>query len=322
MACHVVRFQKNGSSEIQWGVLEEKIYPIAGDYSLTADFIAQGKDKAFTLQADIQAGRVTEGLNVEEVTLLPPVTKPCQVLCQGANYRKHMIESGMNPDDKKFNMFFNKSAASISGPNTDIIKPEHVRLLDYEVELGLVIGASVTEAQNFQVADLSKVIAGIVIGNDVSARDVQVPQMQFYKGKSYRTFCPVGPYLCLLKPEEIKYLDQLELKLTVNGEVRQSDNTKNLVFKPAETLSELSQVTDLNVGDLVMTGTPAGCAMRIPSPVVTKVAALLPEATKWKMFKKTQSKRRQYLQAGDIVRTTIASLDGVIDLGVQENRVV
>ena len=321
MVCNVVRFKNNNNDDVAaWGVLENNtIYPLKGQYASTKELLNHGKGEAFSLMNE-------EGKNsdifLNEVTILPPVTKPCLVLCQGANYREHMIESGMNPDNKKFNMIFNKSAASITGPMDNIIKPDHVNLLDYEVELGLVIGKDITSAVHITEDKLSEYIAAIVIGNDVSARDVQVPQMQFFKGKSYRSFCPVGPVLCLLSEDEIGYVNNLELTLTVNDEVRQQDNTKNLVFKPAETLSELSQISDMHVGDLVMTGTPAGCAMRIPPAFVQKIGALLPEPVKWKMFNKMQGRKREYLNAGDVVRASIRSLDGIIDLGAQENRVV
>jgi 2-keto-4-pentenoate hydratase/2-oxohepta-3-ene-1,7-dioic acid hydratase in catechol pathway len=146
--------------------------------------------------------------------------------------------------------------------------------------------------------------------------------MQFYKGKSFRTFGPVGPYLCLLDAGSMHYLKDLQLRLTVNGQVRQSDSTANLVYGPAETLTELSSVQDLDAGDLIATGTPAGCALTIPSPAKQRIAALLPEATKWQMFLKAQESRPQYLKPGDVVEARIRSTDGVIDLGVQRNRVV
>lgn len=320
MVCHVVRYIRNNQDTSEWGVLfQETIVPLSENYETTAAFLEHGKAEALSIKPK-KASKKT--LSIGDVRVLSPITKPCLVLCQGANYRDHMIESGMNPDDKQFNMFFNKSAASISGPSDDIIKPSHVNLLDYEVELGLVIGKNITAEERITRRNIGDYVAGIVIGNDVSARDVQVPQMQFFKGKSYRSFCPVGPVLCLLSGDEVNYLDDLELTLTVNDELRQQDNTRNLVFKPDETLTELSQVSDMHVGDLVLTGTPAGCALRIPSPLVAKIGGLLPERTKWKMFNKTQGRRDQYLNSGDRVRATIRSLDGVIDLGTQENRVV
>ncbi|MBT8116122.1 MAG: fumarylacetoacetate hydrolase family protein, partial [Arenicella sp.] len=304
-----------------WGVLHDDIYPIEGQFNTTAEFLVSGQQQAFAVLADLQA-HAEHKLNPDAVELLSPVTNPCQVLCQGANYRQHMIESGMNPDAKTFNMMFNKSAACINSPDGDIVRPAHVKLLDYEIELGLVIGKQVTQPQQVAEEQLGEYVAGIVIGNDISARDIQIPQMQFFKGKSYRTFCPVGPYLCLLQGDDYKYLDKLQLTLKVNGEVRQSDNTSELVFKPAETLSELSQVADLNVGDLVLTGTPAGCALRAPKPFMVRLLGLLPEHKKWPLFIKKQAQRAEYLQPGDTIESTIASDDGVVDLGTQKNTIV
>ena len=117
-------------------------------------------------------------------------------------------------------------------------------------------------------------------------------------------------------------LKQLELRLTVNGELRQSDSTQNLVYGPAETLSELSAVHDFQPGDLLATGTPAGCALAVPSPARQRFAALLPEQKKWQIFFRIQAQRSQYLQPGDVVEAAIRSADGRIDLGVQRNRIV
>jgi 2,4-diketo-3-deoxy-L-fuconate hydrolase len=333
MACNVVRYQykdqykglNKETDAVFWGIHRDGIYPISGSYSTTARFLEEGKQQAFTLQEELQnpakKGSHTK-ISLDTVDILPPITNPCQVLCQGANYRQHMIESGMNPDDKKFNMIFNKSAASITSYNGNIVRPEHVKLLDYEIELGLVIGTSVTQATEISDDNLHRFVAAIVIGNDVSARDIQIPQMQFFKGKSYRTFCPVGPYLCLLEPDDFTYLSQLNLQLTVNGEARQQDSTANLVFKPAETLTELSLIADLNMGDLILTGTPAGCAMRAPSARMQRLGGLLKESKKWQIFNKMQAKRTQYLQPGDIVESRIFSADDHINLGVQRNLVI
>jgi 2-keto-4-pentenoate hydratase/2-oxohepta-3-ene-1,7-dioic acid hydratase in catechol pathway len=197
-------------------------------------------------------------LRMADVTLLSPVTAPCRVICQGANYRQHMVESGLNPDEKAFNMFFEKSDASVAPPVGEVVRPSHVRLLDYEIELGLVMGAAVTAGRPVTPEDLPGLIFGLVIANDISARDVQLPQMQFFKGKSYRGFCPVGPYLTIPDRAEFALIDDLLLTLSVNGEVRQRDSTRNLVFGPAETLAELTTFSDLSPGDLILTGTPAG----------------------------------------------------------------
>jgi 2-keto-4-pentenoate hydratase/2-oxohepta-3-ene-1,7-dioic acid hydratase in catechol pathway len=219
-------------------------------------------------------------------------------------------------------MIFTKATSCIVPADSQLIKPKNVKFLDYEIELGLVLRRDIMSRQVISDGNLHEYVAGVVIVNDYSARDIQIPQMQFYKGKSYRTFGPVGPYLCLLERHDIPKLKTLDLTLTVNGAVRQKDSTANLVYGPAETLAELSGVHNLRAGDLLATGTPAGCALSIPSPAKQRIAALLPEAAKWKFFMKVQAKRPQYLRAGDIVEARIASPDGSIDLGVQRNHVV
>ncbi len=316
MALNIIRFEQDGAAK--WGVVRDgKITPIDGDYPTTGAFIAAFADNVGALKA-LPAGTIDEAA----VTLLPPVTRESRFVCQGANYVQHMIDSGMNPDDKNFNMIFTKATSCLAPADTDIIRPAIVQLLDYEVELGIIMKREITGPVTVTADNLGDYIAALTIVNDVSARDVQIPQMQFYKGKSFRTFGPCGPYLCLLEPEDMPLVEQLDLLLTVNGETRQSDNTANLVFKPAETLTELSGVQDFAVGDLIATGTPSGCALSAPSPRLQKIAGLLPEAKKWEIFTKSQLKRPQYLQPGDKVETSIRSADGAIDLGVQRNMIV
>ena len=313
MALHIVRFQH--ADLIQWGLLDsQQVYPLAIPCTTTQALLEPGRDR-------IKAAADNRGkaVNLAEVTLLSPITAPAKVLCQGANYRQHMIDSGMDPDAKKFNMFFTKSTASIHEPNGAIIKPRHVTLLDYEIELTLVLGKRTDSACSITERNLHEYVAGICIGNDVSARDVQIPQMQFHKGKSYRTFCPLGPVLCLLDASEMHYLNTLQLRLTVNGEVRQQDSTANLVFKPAESLTEFSQIHNFEPGDVVLTGTPSGCALGLPSPAMIRLSALLPDAKKWALFLKGQQRRPQYLKAGDRVESTIVSADGKINLGQQSH---
>ena len=314
MAINVVRFEHE--SRIQWGVLRNgRITPIPGDYPTTRDFVLANS-------AESLAGLRGEALSISDVEILSPVTHNQQFICQGANYRQHMIESGMDPDAKKFNMIFTKAPSCIVAANSPLIMPKNVRFLDYEIELGLIVRRDLSEAVKVTESNLHEFVAGLVIVNDYSARDVQIPQMQFYKGKSYRTFGPVGPYLCLLGPDDFPRIKNLQLKLTVNGQVRQNDTTANLVFGPAETLTELSGVQDLVAGDLIATGTPAGCALSVPSPSRQKIAALFPEATKWKFFLNVQAKRPQYLKIGDVVEARISHPSGDIDLGVQRNVVV
>lgn len=313
MALHIVRFHYQ--DQIQWGLLQgRQVAPLNVPCKSTGELVALGY--AGVLRTFQSHGPI---LNLDQLELLSPITSDAKVLCQGANYRQHMIDSGMDPDAKHFNMLFTKSSASIHAPSGHIVKPRHVQLLDYEIELTLVLGKSTDCPVDVTSSNLHEYVAGICIGNDVSARDVQIPQMQFHKGKSYRTFCPLGPVLCLLDKDELHYLDEMQLKLTVNGQIRQNDSSANLVFKPAETLAEYSQIVDFAPGDVLMTGTPSGCALGFPSTSVVKMSGLLPEATKWELFLKSQKRRTQYLKVGDRVESTIISRDGRINLGCQNH---
>jgi 2-keto-4-pentenoate hydratase/2-oxohepta-3-ene-1,7-dioic acid hydratase in catechol pathway len=311
MAAHLAHYRYEGRDA--WGVvLEGGIAPLEGEYITTASLIEAGEE-------DWRAAAARgPSLERSQVTLLSPVTAPARVICQGANYRQHMIESGLDPEAKRFNMFFEKSDAAISAPIGSIVRPAHVRLLDYEIELALVIKKAITAPIIATPENLHEWIFGVTIADDVSARDVQLPEMQFFKGKSYRGFCPLGPHLAVLERSELRYLDQLMLTLTVNDSVRQRDSTANLVYKPAETLTELSTFCDLSPGDVLLTGTPAGCALRPPRRFVRNLMQLVfPEPRLWAMFTRMQSKRSEYLAPGDVVRARIASADRAIDLGEQ-----
>ena len=315
MTTNLVRFETNGA--VRWGVASAVgITPLTGDYPTTAALIEHG-------EADWLAARGrAASIPMDSVKILSPVTAPCRLFCQGANYRQHMVESGMNPDAKLFNMFFTKSDASISSARDSVERPKHVKLLDYEIELALVFRRPITSAVTVTNDTLKDYVFAITIANDLSARDVQLPQMQFFKGKSYRGFCPLGPWLTVLEPEEFSYLDALELQLSVNGNVRQRDTTKNLVFKPAETISELSTFANVAVGDVLLTGTPSGCALRVPPAPVRRVLQLLPERQFWNLFAKAQRRRPNYLKPGDKISARIWSADNRIDLGEQTTTVL
>jgi 2-keto-4-pentenoate hydratase/2-oxohepta-3-ene-1,7-dioic acid hydratase in catechol pathway len=315
LAINVVRYASGGATF--WGVAHPGgIAPITGQYATTADFIAQAEPH---WRAAAGAKPIVA---YDRVTLLSPVTAPARVLCQGANYRQHMIESGMDPDTKTFNMFFEKSDCAIAPPVGDVVRPAHVALLDYEIELALVFKRAITGPVTVTAANIADYVFGITIANDISARDVQLPQTQFFKGKSYRGFCPLGPHLAILEPADFAWLDRLTLTLAVNGEIRQHDQTANLVFKPAESITELSTFSDIAPGDVLLTGTPSGCALRVPKPFVRKLMQLLlPEAKLWAAFRTGQAKSPRYLKPGDVMTLSIASTDRVIDLGEQRTTV-
>jgi 2-keto-4-pentenoate hydratase/2-oxohepta-3-ene-1,7-dioic acid hydratase in catechol pathway len=286
MATNIARYETEGTA--YWGVVSASgISPLDGVYPTTAALIEQG-------EADWRAASgKAASVPMVSVKILSPVTAPCRVYCQGANYRQHMIESGMDPDAKPFNMFFTKSDASISPARGSVQRPKHVMLLDYEIELALVFRRPISSSVAITQDTLKDYVFAVTIANDLSARDVQLPQMQFFKGKSYRAFCPIGPWLTVLEPDEFAYLDELELQLSVNGSPRQRDTTKNLVFKPAETISELSTFANVRPGDVLLTGTPSGCALRVPPAPIRRILQLLPERQFWNLFIKAQRRRPQ-----------------------------
>ncbi len=258
---------------------------------------------------------------VDTLKLVSPVTRPCRVIAQMTNFESHVKDAGMDPASVPLT-FFRKASASITGPFDDIIKPQHVKLLDYEVEIGLVIGCPIPVGTSISDADLGEFIAALVVTNDVSARDIQLPQTQFYEAKSYPTFTPVGPELVLLTADELKRFGDLRLRLSVNGHERQNALVDaDMLYRPLEALQSLSQFQELAPGDLILTGTPAGTALSAPSKPVQIISNLLPPALKWKMFFTGQAGNKKYLQHGDIVEASVATDDGTIDLGTQRTAV-
>jgi len=318
MGIQVVRYR--GQEGIAWGVLQgDQVRTVPGRYETLAQFLTEGgADQARKLAKEPGAG-----MPLRDVRLLSPVTAPCRIVCQGANYSAHREEANMSPDKPPFNLIFTKADSALSGPGDDIVCPPHVRLLDYEIELGLIIGKSVTGPAEVTDENLHEYIAGLVITNDVSARDVQMLQSQWYKGKSYRTFCPAGPYLYLIDPEDAPRIHHLELKLWVNGELRQSASTGQLLYKPAETLAELTGLMDFSPGDLIMTGTPGGVALKLSEEDDQLISSRkVPYGEKRQAFVERQLSKNRYLRPGDVIRCEIKSGDGAIDLGVLENKVV
>jgi 2-keto-4-pentenoate hydratase/2-oxohepta-3-ene-1,7-dioic acid hydratase in catechol pathway len=165
-------------------------------------------------------------------------------------------------------------------------------------------------------------VCGLVVTNDVSARDVQLTKTQFYEAKSYPTFTPVGPALVLLDAGELRRFGELRLQLRVNGELRQDSTVDaDMIYKPVAALSALSRFQRVQAGDLVLTGTPVGTALSAPPKAVQKVVGLLPDDVKWKLFFSGKSKNTKYLHDGDVVEARVATDDHKIDLGVQRNRV-
>ncbi|AKC39133.1 fumarylacetoacetate hydrolase [Mycolicibacterium phlei] len=258
---------------------------------------------------------------VDGLDLLSPVTAPCRVVAQMTNFASHVKDAGMDPKTIPLT-FFRKSSGSISGPFDDIVKPVHVQFLDYEVEIGVVIGRELPVGTEVSEENLADYIAAWVVTNDVSARDVQLTKTQFYEAKSYPSFTPVGPSLVLIDPAELQRFKELRLQLKVNGQLRQNMLVgADMIFSPLQALQALTRFQRLDAGDLLLTGTPIGTALSAPPKPIEKIGALLPPALKWRLFFASQGKNLKYLRDGDVVETSVATDDGSICLGTQRNTV-
>lgn len=253
--------------------------------------------------------------------LQSPVTAPCRVVAQMTNFVSHIKDSGLDPATVPMT-FFRKTSHSISGPTDDIVKPAHVRFLDYEVEIGLVIGNDIPVGATIDNENVAEHVAALVVTNDVSARDLQLPKTQFFEAKSYPTFTPTGPRLVVLEPGDWERFEELRLELRVNGEVRQDAEVgDDMLYKPAQALHGLVQFQPLAAGDLVLTGTPGGTALKAPPKPVEIIGALLPPAARWRAFFRSQARNPRYLADGDVVEARVRTLDGKLDLGRQRTTV-
>ena len=267
------------------------------------------------------AQRSKKTVDPATLELVSPVTAPCRVVAQMTNYASHVRDSGFNPDAIPLT-FFRKTSGSISGPLDDIVRPGHVRCLDYEVEIGLVIGRELPVGTEVTEENWTTFVAGLVVTNDVSARDIQLPKTQFFESKSYPTFTPVGPALVLLDGDELKRFGDLRLRLWVDGDLRQDAVVEgDMIYSPLQALQALSRFQRLDAGDLVLTGTPEGTALSAPPKPVAFISAFLPPALKWKIFFQRQAQNPKYLKHGDVVELAIGTDDGAIDLGRQRTTV-
>jgi 2-keto-4-pentenoate hydratase/2-oxohepta-3-ene-1,7-dioic acid hydratase in catechol pathway len=254
------------------------------------------------------------------LALLAPVTAPARVVAQMVNYRSHAIDSGLDPA-RVPPTFFRKTSHSITGPTGDIIRPAGVEFLDYEVELGLVIGRDIPVGTTVTADTLAACVGALVVADDISARQIQLTKTQFYEAKSYPTFTPVGPWLVLVDAADLARLEALRLTLSVNGQPRQDSTCAEMITRPAAALTAPSRFQPLSPGDLVLTGTPGGTALTAPPAPVALLAGLLPPAVRWRLFFARQARNPRYLRDGDVVSASIATPDGRLDLGTQHNTV-
>jgi 2-keto-4-pentenoate hydratase/2-oxohepta-3-ene-1,7-dioic acid hydratase in catechol pathway len=286
----------------------------------TAGLLADRAALAAAIES-AQAAAPQDAVPAESAALLSPVTTPVRVVAQAVNYRSHAIDSGFDPDTVP-PAFFRKASHSITGPAGDIIRPDGVGFLDYEVELGLVIGTDLPVGSTVTEDNLADYVAALVVADDVSARQVQLVKTQFYESKSYPTFTPVGPWLTLVDAADLARLGSLRLTLSVNGQVRQDSTAADMIVRPAQALTLLSRFQPMAPGDLLLTGTPGGTALKAPAKLAGLAAGLLPPATRWKLFFQREAANPRYLHDGDVITASIASSDGRLDLGTQHNTII
>ncbi len=198
-----------------------------------------------------------------------PVARVGQFVAIGLNFTDHAKEAGMPIPSEP--VVFMKATACVSGPNDDVVKPRRSTKMDWEVELGMVIGA---KAQSVSEADALQHVAGFCVVNDVSERNFQLERGgQWDKGKSFDTFGPVGPYLVTL--DEVGDVQNLGMWLDLNGKRMQTGNTRTMIFSCVQILVYLSEVMTLMPGDIVTTGTPPGVGMGMKPPRFLEVGDIM-----------------------------------------------
>ncbi len=189
-----------------------------------------------------------------------PFARPSKILCVGLNYRDHASESKMELPQAP--LLFAKWPNALVGNGAPIVLPHQSREADYEAELGVVIGRG---GRNIGVEDALDHVAGYVCANDVSSRDVQFADGQWTRGKSFDTFCPVGPEL--VPADRIPDPQALRIRCLVNGEALQDATTADMIFSVAEVIAYISDGIELLAGDLILTGTPPGVGFVRTPPV-------------------------------------------------------
>lgn len=321
MGLAVVNYQEPGRGGTAWGILQEGgIRPLATAYSSHREVMAHYFSDAAGFQSGISQRAVPAGA----VKFESPVSADIQLFCQGLNYADHRVESGASTARDEENLLFMKAASSICAPNETILRPTGCQLLDYEIELGLVMKRDVDGPTDIHAANLSEYVGGLVIANDVSARDFMFgsPMLQWFRGKSQRTFCPMGPVLYLMDEPDFDKLYSLQLELKLNGDVKQSASTDLLIHKPAQTLAELSGFASFRAGDCLLTGTPGGVLAGTNLKVALAVVLNLKnDKRRREKFTRAQLGQGRFLEPGDELELTIRTADGSIDLGTQRNTI-
>jgi len=241
----LVSFLHDGA--VQGGILDDyKIHPLPhSSHDPVLAFIANG-DTARPVDSSPSP--------LEGVTLLAPLRHPPRIFGIGLNYREHAAESKMAV--QAVPTVFMKLASSITGPDADVLLPPDATQPDYEAELAVVIGKP---GRRIPPTDWEQHVFGYTIVNDVSARGVQLATSQWTLGKSYPTFTPMGPWI--VTRDEVPDPHALDIKLTLSGQVMQSGNTREMIFRIPELIAYISNIVPLQSGDIISTGTPPGVGL-------------------------------------------------------------
>ena len=268
-------------------IKEGNIIPFSQNSDIPNEMLLflEGGEKVFR-KAEQLCKESKEKIQLSEVTLLPPISRPPKILAIGLNYADHLEEvraAGREMETPIVPMVFNKQSLSVAGPYDEVHDPKVSEMLDFEGELAFVIGK---RCRHVPKEEAHKVIAGFAIANDLSVRDWQLRSPTFTMGKSFDTHCPFGP--AIVTPEEISDPHKLDLITEVNGEKRQDSNTKHLIFNCFDLVEHLSTAFTLEPGDLVLTGTPGGVGVV----------------------------EGKFLKEGDVIKITIS------ELGYIENKVI
>ncbi len=245
------RFQQN--SQAQYGLVES----VAGQDAIVRILLTPPEESGGDVEG-LRTRRI-EPIALEEATLLPPV-RPSKIVCVGRNYREHAAELGHEIPTEP--LLFFKPPSSLLAPGGTILRPKVSERTDYEGELGVVIAKRCHKLPADE--DTRPYILGYTCVNDFTARDLQKKDSQWVRGKGFDTFCPVGPVVA----DALDPWAGIALETRVNGEVRQSSNTRDFIFSLGIVLRYISQIMTLEPGDLIATGTPEGVGPVVAGDVV------------------------------------------------------
>lgn len=252
----LIRFGEPGRERLAAFIARDKAVDLSDALGDLDSVLAQGRGLEPISEVLDARGTELPVVSLEGQRLGPPIPRPHQILCIGLNYADHARESGMEPPAEP--VIFNKAPNCLAGPHDDLLLPRAHEKVDWEIELGVVIGRRATYLEGPEESEAH--IAGYVVVHDVSERAFQLERGgQWVKGKSCESFNPCGPYLATA--DELSNRDHLAMRLWVNGELLQDGTTADMIFGVDYLIWYLSQFMVLEPGDLINTGTPAGVGM-------------------------------------------------------------